>query len=70
MVLAAHAGGGLWTPAVLVGYLHTLPVLALALLLGEVLNRRVKPERFSRLLHASLVVMGALLIGSVVRAVA
>ena len=66
MVLGAHAAGGLWTPAVLVGYLHALPVLALALLLGEVLNRRVEPERFSRLLHASLVVMGALLVVSAV----
>ncbi len=68
MVLAAHAAGGLWTPTVLGLYVYALPVLAVALLTGEILNRNVKPERFSRILHGSLVVMGLLLVASVLRA--
>ena len=68
MVLAAHAAGGLWTADVLGLYLHALPVMAAALLAGEIINRRVKPERFSRILHGSLVAMGLLLIASVLRA--
>ena len=60
--------GGLWTPTVLGLYVYALPVLAVALLTGELLNRNVKPERFSRILHGSLVVMGLLLVGSVLRA--
>ncbi len=69
MVLAAHAAGGLWTPEVVGRYVQALPVLAVALLAGEGLGRKVKPERFSRILHGSLVVMGLMLVVSALRAV-
>jgi uncharacterized membrane protein YfcA len=64
MVVSAHAAGGLWTPTVLGLYVYALPVIVVAVVAGQLVSRRLKPERFSRILYGCLIAMGALLVAS------
>lgn len=62
IIVAGHGVGGLWTPVVLNDFLLTLPATLLALLLGKRLHRMITPGQFDRLIHATLVVIGFLLL--------
>lgn len=62
LVIASHGLGGLWTPAV--GRLFVLclaPVVA-ATVLGTLLHRRVREDRFAKWVHALLILIAAGLI--------
>ncbi|MHB8830227.1 MAG: sulfite exporter TauE/SafE family protein [Syntrophales bacterium] len=62
IIVAGHALGGLWSPAVLNYFLISLPVTLLAVLLGKSLHRFIPPGRFDRLIHIMLLLIGILLL--------
>jgi uncharacterized protein len=53
---------GLWVPAVTRYYLLSLPVAVAAVLLGRLVNRRLKGRSFLRYVHAGLLLIGAVLL--------
>lgn len=65
LVLMGHAANGLWTEAVVKHYAMSLPLTALAFLLGNFLSRRLSQERFQRLIHVALLVIAFSLLANV-----
>jgi uncharacterized membrane protein YfcA len=61
-IIVAHALGGLWTPAVGYLYLCILPLLFLALPLGNLLAGRLSAARFEQLTFVVLLGTGVLLL--------
>src|SRR5579885_1434928 len=53
---------GLWTPAVNRFYLLSLPVAAASILLGRVINRRLKGRVFILCVHVGLILVGVALL--------
>ena len=62
LVLLSHALAGLWSAWVFELYALSLPLLLLALWLGEQVSRRMPGHRFDRLVYGALVVLGLLLL--------
>jgi uncharacterized membrane protein YfcA len=62
IIVAGHGFGGLWTPVVLQDLLLSLPAALFALLLGRRLHRMITPGQFDSLIHATLVIIGFLLL--------
>ena len=60
--LAGYLYVGLWDAAVTRYFLWSLPGVAVAIVLGRTLNRRMRSDRFIRLLYVGLVLIGAVLI--------
>ncbi len=60
--LAGYLYVGLWDAAVTRYFLWSLPGMALGIGLGRALNRRIRSDRFARLLYAGLVLLGTILI--------
>ncbi|HVC19152.1 MAG TPA: sulfite exporter TauE/SafE family protein [Vicinamibacterales bacterium] len=58
---------GLWTPLVTRYYLHALPLIVLAIVLGRAINRRLSHQRFLLALHAGLIAVGAILLMQALR---
>lgn len=58
-IVAGHGLGGLWTPTVFRTYLFALPGIVLGVVLGGLLNKRISHELFTKLVYASLALMGA-----------
>src|SRR5260221_1311034 len=62
LTLAGHAIGGLWTDTVWQVTLMALPPAIFAVALGERLNRAIPSERFAPVIHAALILLGAVLL--------
>ena len=60
--LAGYLYVGLWDAAVTRYFLWSLPGVALAIVLGRIVNRRIRSDRFVRLLYMGLVLIGAVLL--------
>jgi uncharacterized membrane protein YfcA len=60
--LAGYLYVGLWDAAVTRDFLWSLPGVALAIVLGRALNRRIQGDRFARFLYLGLVLIGAVLL--------
>jgi uncharacterized membrane protein YfcA len=60
-VLVGHGIAGLWTSTVLQLYLAALPVVLIALVLGNRVNRSLPTERFGRYVHLLLIAIGLFL---------
>ncbi len=60
--LAGYLWVGLWDAAVTRYFLWSLPGVAAAIALGRALNRRIRSDRFARLLYVGLVLIGAVLL--------
>lgn len=60
--VAGYWVAGLWTPAVTRFYLISLPVVAVAVVAGRALNRRMAPARFTSAVYAGLLVVGMILL--------
>jgi uncharacterized membrane protein YfcA len=62
LALATHSLAGLWTPWVVQLYVICLPVVLLALWVGQRFTRRLVGPQFERLMYGGLVVLGVMLI--------
>ena len=62
LICSGHAMAGLWSRRVFELYAASLPVIALALLAGIRMSRRIPADRSGRILYAALIVLGALLL--------
>lgn len=62
LVMAGYWAAGLWTPAVTGYYMRALPGIVAAILLGRVVNRRLEPRTFLRVVHAGLIAVGLVLL--------
>lgn len=62
IVMAGYWMAGLWTPSVNDYYLHALPWVLGAVVLGRIVNRRLDPRRFLTYVHAALIAIGLLLV--------
>jgi len=60
--LAGYLYVGLWDAAVTRYLLWSLPGVAVAIVLGRTLNRRIRSDRFVRLLYVGLMLIGAVLL--------
>ena len=60
--VAGYSLAGLWTPGVTRFYLASLPVVAVAVVAGRALNRRMAGERFTSAVYAGLLVVGVMLL--------
>ena len=65
--MAGYWMKGLWVPAVTRYYLLALPVMVPAILLGRVVNHRLRGETFLKYIYAGLLVIGAVLLVQAVR---
>lgn len=61
-ILAGHGLAGLWTGTVLRSYVYSLPAIVIGVFLGGLLNRQMTHGMFTKLVYASLVAMGALML--------
>ena len=66
-VAGLHSANKLWTPLVVKSFLVAIPFLIVAAVVGREINKRIEGARFSRLIAYLLLVIGALLIGTIVR---
>jgi uncharacterized membrane protein YfcA len=60
LILAGHAVSGLWTVQVWSLVVLSLPAVALSIWLGGLVNRRIKPALFEKLVFALLLILGLL----------
>jgi uncharacterized protein len=65
--LAGYLYTGLWDAAVTRYFLWSLPGVALAIVLGRIVNRRMRSDRFVRFLYAGLALIGAVLVVQAIR---
>ena len=62
VVMGGYWFTGLWVPAVTHYYVMALPGVAITILLGRVLNRRLDTRAFLLYVHSGLIVIGAVLL--------
>lgn len=60
--IAGYLMMGLWIPAVTRYYLLSLPVAIPAILIGRVINRRIRKDSFTKFIYIGLVMVGSLLL--------
>lgn len=60
--LAGYLYVGLWDAAVTRDFLWSMPGVVLAIVLGRILNQRIRIDRFARFLYAGLVLIGLVLL--------
>jgi uncharacterized membrane protein YfcA len=62
MILAGHGIAGMWTGEVFRLYLLSLPAIAIGVVLGGLVNQKLKPDVFVKLVYIFLAAMGAVLL--------
>ncbi|MBC35638.1 MAG: permease [Bacteroidetes bacterium] len=62
MIAIGHAVAGLWTKPVLIHFLYVLPGVVIAVILGGILNRRIKKEAFNKYIFVILLGLSVFLI--------
>lgn len=67
VVMAGYWAAGLWVPMVTHYYLLTLPVVAVAIVLGRAMNQRFRAGAFITCVHSGLIVTGIALLWQAVR---
>ena len=60
--MAGYWTAGLWTHSVNALYVASLPAVALAIVTGRLLHRRLDARRFTRIVHAALIAIAMLLL--------
>lgn len=65
--LLGYAATGVWSAAVARYFLLSLPIVAVAILLGRAINQRLKGHGFFRLVYAGLILTGTALVLQSVR---
>ncbi len=61
LIVAGHGISGLWTRSVLIYFLASVPVVVLAVLLGNRMIQKISGERFNRMINLFLVAAGFLM---------
>jgi len=61
-ILIGHAITGLWTTTVIKYYVFSLPIVFMAILLGNYLNRKLRRESFTKYIYTILIMLGIWLI--------
>ncbi|MQY79929.1 MAG: hypothetical protein GH151_12165 [Bacteroidetes bacterium] len=61
-ILIGHAIAGLWTTTVIKYYVFSLPIVFMAILLGNYLNRKFRRESFTKYIYTILIILGIWLI--------
>ena len=59
LTMAGFAVGGLWTHTVTRGYLFSLPLIVLAVLIGRAINQRLKAQAFLTDVYPALMAIAA-----------
>lgn len=67
VVMVGYWLAGLWTPEVSRFYLLSLPVVAVAIFAGRVINRRMDGRRFLLYVHIGLIAIGVMLLVEALR---
>lgn len=62
MILAGHGLAGMWTGEVIRFYLLSLPAIVIGVVLGGLVNRKLTPGVFTKLVYGFLIAMGAVLL--------
>jgi uncharacterized membrane protein YfcA len=62
MILAGHGFAGMWTGEVLKLFLYSLPAIVIGVILGGLVNRKLTPGVFTKLVYGFLIAMGAVLL--------
>jgi uncharacterized membrane protein YfcA len=65
--MVGYSVAGLWVPAVTHYYLLSLPILLPAVLLGRVINHRLREEVFRKYIYIGLAAIGAVLMVQAIR---
>jgi len=60
--MCGYVVAGLWTPTVTRLFGWSLPAIALGIVVGRLLNRRLEAGRFARLLHGGLILVAVVLL--------
>ncbi|MGH7621958.1 MAG: sulfite exporter TauE/SafE family protein [Gemmatimonadaceae bacterium] len=60
--LIGYAAVGLWSPAVTRYFVLSVPCVCLGVLVGRVLNRRLRGDGFFRIVYVGLIAIGAVLV--------
>lgn len=60
--MGGYVAAGLWTPTVTRLFGWSLPAIALGIVAGRLLNRRLEAGRFARLLHGGLILVAVVLL--------
>jgi uncharacterized membrane protein YfcA len=61
-ILISHGLAGMWTPPVVRLYLYSLPVILIAIFLGEKVNQIIPKGKFDKIIYGFLVIIGIFLI--------
>jgi hypothetical protein len=61
-ILIGHAIAGLWTTTVIKYYVFSLPIVFMAIFLGNYLNRKFRRESFTKYIYTLLIILGIWLI--------
>lgn len=67
VVAGFHSANNLWTPLVVKSFFVAIPFLMLAAVVGREINKRLEGSRFTRYIFYLLLVIGAVLVGTIVR---
>jgi uncharacterized membrane protein YfcA len=62
MILAGHGIAGMWTGEVFRFYLYSLPAIAIGVVLGGLVNRKLTHDLFAKFVYGFLAAMGAVLL--------
>lgn len=61
MIVAGHALSGFWSRQILNAFFISIPVVVLAIFLGEMIVKKITQENFNRVIYFFLVLMGILM---------
>jgi uncharacterized membrane protein YfcA len=62
MILAGHGIAGMWTGEVFRFYLYSLPAIAIGVVLGGLVNRKLTHDLFAKFVYGFLAAMGVVLL--------
>jgi len=62
MIALGHGIGGLWTKRVFANYLVCLPVVLIAIILGDRVNAKIQKGKFDNVVHVCLIALGITLL--------
>ena len=61
-ILAGHGIAGMWTGEVFRSYLYSLPAIVIGVVIGGLVNRKLRHDLFATLVYGFLAAMGAVLL--------